>query len=304
MKRFTSFFFLLLSLFFFISCKKIDIAPTYIVIDKKDILVSLENLDLEQFNSTSGLTAHDFSDIWLTANGKKIGIWELPCRIPILESGKVTLAVEPGIKLNGVSTTRPIYPFLQKYLLTIETPGNGEEVVVKPTFSYYGSNLHFPLIENFESAGTEFSSLDSTKPSFSKVYDPTLIYQNKWDSSDVNSCSGWIQLKDSLTSFEVISPKLSLPGGGKWVFLEFNYKCDQEINTGLFITQSNNVTTNENLVTLRPTDGEWKKAYVNLTLAVSRNINAQAFRVLLSGNKQNSVEANFYVDNIRVLYIY
>lgn len=304
MKRFFSFFFSMIFLFLFISCKKIDVAPTYIIIEKEDIKISLENIDLEQFNDPSGLTAHDFSDIWLTANGKKIGTWELPCKIPILERGEVNLSIEPGIKLNGVSTTRPIYPFVQKYTETVKAQGNGTEIVIKPTFNYLENNLHFPLVENFESAGTSFISLDSTKPSFSKIDDPLLIYYNELDPNDGNRYSGWIQLKDSMTSFEIISPSLILPGNGRWVFLELNYNCEQDLNTGLFITQANNVTTNENLVMLRATKGKWKKAYINLTLAVSRNYTAQNFKVFLSGNKKNSEEANFYFDNIRVLTIY
>lgn len=303
MKKIRKLFIFPVLFLFLISCNKTDVTPTYIVIDKEDIVVSLSNLDLGQFNSPSGLTAHDFSDIWLTANGEKIGSWELPCKIPILETGEVKLVIQPGIKLNAMSTTRPIYPFFSQYTTTIQAV-KGEEVVIKPVFNYYSSGLYFPLVENFESAGTEFTSLDTNLPAFSKVYDSELIYQNAYDLTDINTCSGYIQLKDTISSFEVISPEIDLPGNGRSVFLELNYKCDQTLNIGLIISQSSSIPTNENLLVLRPTNGVWKKAYINLTLAVSRNLTATGFRILLSGNKQSSSQADYYFDNIRVLYTY
>ena len=303
MKKIRKLFIFPILILFLISCNKTDVTPTYVVINKEDIIVSLSNLDMGQFNSPSGLTAHDFSDIWLTANGEKIGSWELPCKIPILETGEVKLVLQPGIKLNAMSTTRPIYPFFTQYTTTIQAV-KGQEVVIKPVFNYYRSSLYFPLVENFESAGTEFTSLDTNLPAFSKVNDSELIYQNPYDFADINTCSGVIQLKDTVSSFEVISPEIDLPGNGRSVFLELNYKCNQTLNIGLIISQSSSIPTNENLLVLRPTNGMWKKAYVNLTLAVSRNLTATGFRILLSGNKQTSSEAEYYFDNIRVLYTY
>lgn len=283
------------------TCEKKDITPTYIIVSKEALSLSLENLDLTQFNTSSGLTAHDFSDIWLTANGKKIGVWELPCKIPILAKGDVTLEFSLGVKLNGMSTTRPIYPFIQKYSSNIIAQG-GEEIVVSPIFKYYGDDgVYFPLVENFESAGTVFSSTDSSISGFTKICNPDLIYQNENDLNDINTCSGFIQLQDSIRSFEVMSPLLSLHGGGKSIFLEFNYKSDQEIYTGLLVHQSTSIPTQEALVVLKPTAGKWKKTYINLTLAVSRNYTATGFKVILAGNKNDSENANFYFDNIRVI---
>ncbi|HRR04349.1 MAG TPA: hypothetical protein P5215_03630, partial [Bacteroidales bacterium] len=112
---------------------------------------------------------------------------------------------------------------------------------------------------------------------------------------------GLIQLRDSINSFEVMSNLLTLPGGGKSILLEFNYKSDQEIYTGLLVNQSTSIPTQEALVVLKPTNGKWKKTYINLTLAVSRNYTATGFRVILAGNKNNSEIANFYFDNIRVV---
>lgn len=286
------------------TCKKVDLTPAYIVINQEDIVLSLENLELNQFNSPSGLLAHDFSDIWLTANGEKMGIWELPCRVPILESGDVNVIVQAGVKMNGMSTTRPIYPFLESYKTTISV-ARGEEVRLQPVFKYYGPSLHFPLVENFESAGTTFSNTDTTSPAaLNKIYDAELIYHNDARPEEVNTASGMIQLKDSVTSFEIVSNKLALPGAGKYVFLELNYKCDQEIYSGLVVSQSSMIPTHEPLVVMRPTGGKWKKIYINLTLAVSRNITATGFQILFSGVKNNSEVANFYFDNIRVMYLY
>ena len=286
----------------FVACRKTDIAPAYVVITKEDISVSYDKLDLAQFNSYSGLTAHNFTDIWLTVNGEKLGTWELPCRIPVLASGKVSVSMLPGIAMNGMSTTRPEYPFVESFKTEVSLV-KGEETVISPVFSYYGSNLYFPLVENFESAGTSFESTDTSAHLYvNKVYDDDLIYKNPTDQSDKNTCSGWIELSEH-SDFEIVSPVLKLPGAGKSVFLELNYKCDQDLFVSIVAIQSTSVPTHEALVGLRATGGAWKKAYVNLTLAVSRNTTATGFRVMLSGAKNGSETANYYFDNIRVMYL-
>lgn len=285
------------------SCRKTDIAPAYVVITKEDISVSYDKIDLAQFNSYSGLTAHNFTDIWLTVNGEKLGTWELPCKIPVLASGKVTVSMLPGIAMNGMSTTRPEYPFVESFQQEV-TLVKGEETVISPVFSYYGSSLYFPLVENFETAGTSFESSDTSAHLYvTKIYDDDLIYKNPTDPSDKNTCSGWVELAEH-SDFEIVSPVVKLPGAGKSVFLELNYKCDQDLYIGLVAIQSTSVPTHEALVGLRATGGAWKKAYVNLTLAVSRNTTATGFRVVLSGAKNGSAVANYYFDNIRVMYLY
>lgn len=286
------------------TCQKTDTDAAYIVINKEDITVSYDELELSQFNSTSGLTAHEFTDIWVTVNGEKLGTWELPCRVPVLDEGYVEVRLNPGIALNGMSTTRPEYPFVQYDLQKVKLT-KGQETTLVPKFKYYKTNLYFPLVENFESAGTSFASTDTSQHVYvQKIDDPDLIYRNPYDDADLNTYSGLVQLKDSIKSFEIASGQLKLPGAGKSVFLELNYKCDEDLYTGLVIIQSNTVPTHESLVVLRGTNGVWKKAYINLTLAVSRNTTASGFKVLLSGSKNNRDVANFYFDNIRVLYVY
>ena len=285
-----------------VSCKKTDIAPAYIIINNEDIAVSYSKIDLAQFNSTSGLTAHNFTDIWLTVNGEKLGTWELPCKIPVLASGKVKVSMLPGIAMNGMSTTRPEYPFVENFSQEI-TLTKGTETVIAPVFNYYGSSLYFPLVENFESAGTSFESTDTSAHLYvTKIYDPELIYQNPNDPNDKNTCSGLVALSDH-SEFEIASPEMKLPGGGKSVFLELNYKCDQDLFISLIVLNSNSVPSHEPLVGLRSTGGAWKKAYVNLTLGVSRNYTASGFKIMLSGAKNGAEKANYYFDNISHVHL-
>lgn len=286
-------------------CRKTDIEPSYIVVTKEDISVLYDEVDQAQFNSLSGLTAHHFTDIWLTVNGEKLGTWELPCKIPVLASGDVTVSMLPGIAMNGMSTTRPEYPFVQSFTQKVSLT-KGAETVIQPRFSYYGKTLHFPLVENFESAGTSFANTDtSAHLKIDKVYDSEMIYQNPDDPADHNSCSGLIHLtKETVNTFEIASPTIKLPGGGRSIFLELNYKCDEPIYASLGVIQSTTIPTEESLIVLRATNGAWKKAYINLTLAVSRNLTATGFKILFSGSRNEKETADFYFDNIRVMYLY
>lgn len=286
-------------------CQKSDITPAYIVIHPEDVSLALDNLDLAQFNSNSGLTARKFPYVWITVDGEKLGIWELPCKVPVLNTGTVSVDLQPGIEMNGMSTTCPEYPFVTTYKTSVFLE-KGVETVIKPRFQYYKTNLYFPLVENFESAGTVFAPTDTTTHLYvQKITDEDLIYHNPDDPADVNTCSGYIQLKDSVSSFEIASDYLKLPGNGKSVFLELNYKCDHDLYAGLIVKQSTSIPSHESLVVMRATKGAWKKIYINLTLAVSRNTTAEGFKIVFSGGTNGGQDvANYYFDNIRVMYLY
>ena len=285
-------------------CQKTDVTPAYIVINKEDVSLAIDNLELTQFNSNSGLTARNFPYVWVTVDGDKLGIWELPCKVPVLNSGIVSIELQPGIEMNGMSTTCPEYPFVTTYKTSVFLE-KGVETEIKPRFQYYKNNLEFPLVENFETAGTVFAPTDTSSPLYvQKITDPSLIYTNPDDPTDINTCSGYIQLKDSTTSFEIASDYIGLPGNGRSVFLELNYKCDHDLYAGLIVRQSTSIPSHESLVVMRSTKGEWKKIYINLTLAVSRNTTATGFKIVFSGATNGGTDiANYYFDNIRVMYI-
>lgn len=300
---------LFFSLTIFLSCQNTDLTPSYIEIAKEDVTMNmynfntLHNTDFDEFE-LAAIADQDFADIWITADGNNMGTWELPCKLPLLDRDSVLLNMVPGIMMNGMSTTRPKYPFVQpcKKRYFFEKEGVTK---VSASVQYY-KNVYFPLIETFEGAGINFSKRDSTKVGFTRITDPELIYRNPNQPDALNMTSGMLTLPDTITSFEVMSDILELPGQGYPVFLEMNYKCDKEMFVGLLIHKTTtSVVSHEPLVNIRPSD-KWKKIYINLTQSISRNTTASGFQVLLSGvkNQSDTTDVNFYLDNIKVVYLY
>lgn len=308
MRKKSLLFFIIFGLLFCISCDKTDLTPSYIEINKEDVTLNmynfnaLHNTNFDEFE-LAAIADQDFADIWITADGVNLGTWELPCRLPLLDRDSVALSMVPGVLMNGMSTTRPKYPFVQycktKYFFEKEETTN-----VKVSVKYY-DNVHFPLIETFEGAGYQFFKADSSKVGFSRTSDPDLVYHNPRTPNALNFSSGMVVLSDSIMSFEVHSGELQLPGSGYPVFLEMNYKCDKEMYVGLLIHSTTSaLVTDEPLVNIRPTK-EWKKIYVNLTQCISRNTTAKSFQVDIAGVKDKvDEEAHFYFDNIKVVYLY
>ena len=90
----------------FSSCKKDQFKaeiPSYI---------HIESIDLET-DSFEGSDSQNLTDAWVTMDGNFLGAFELPCTIPILSDGAHEFRVSSGIKANGISATRIIYPFFE-----------------------------------------------------------------------------------------------------------------------------------------------------------------------------------------------
>ena len=57
----------------------------------------------------------NISDCWVTFNGLFLGAYEMPSNIPVQMSGDINARISPGIKVNGVSSNRIIYPFYKEF---------------------------------------------------------------------------------------------------------------------------------------------------------------------------------------------
>ena len=75
--------------------------------------------------------AHNFSDVWVYVDGKVIGVFEVPCKIPVLASGNCKLSLYPAIKNNGMASAKKIYPFTDPFETTMQLT-EGETYVLNP----------------------------------------------------------------------------------------------------------------------------------------------------------------------------
>ena len=95
---------------------------------------------------------------------------------------------------------------------------------------------------------------------------------------------------------------VSLPQGGANVFMEINYKNNQDLLVGLRSYYSGASTKEDQVITLRPSES-WNKVYINLTRQVSSQISASNFRVFFQTTKPSGSEPlEILIDNFKIIY--
>lgn len=286
-------------------CHKEELKVAYLNFSESTTIT----MDVSTFNQEHGtnydaselacIANQKFPDLWVYANGTTLGTWEIPCKVPVIFNDSTNFIIYPGVKLNGVSTMRPRYPFVNAYSMTTSFE-NGEVRNVENITFKYAPTTHFEFIENFtKDYNSVFHAATNNGVNFEHIADP---------DEPINRI-GRISLDvDTINDFEVISSDMTfgnvLPAD---IFLEMDYRCDveaAEITVTMLVDKSTtSVTTAEPLV-IANAGPEWKKIYINLTKSVHRNsLNAINYRVKISGGREDSNPVHFYFDNIKVIYI-
>ena len=270
------------------ACNRDMQVPAYLYVDR----TLLTTNDAEQ-----GTASANISDVWVTVDGKNLGVYELPALVPVLASGTTKVQLQAGIKKNGVSSIRPVYPFYSPYTCYTEFK-EGCCDTLYPTFSYQPS-VKFVFKEDFEDAGVKFSPVDSSI-GMSKTSDKQLVFSYP---GEVNHFSGCIAMKPEQTYFEVIT-SVSFKKQLTYAFLEMDYNVTVDYEVGIYYQYNGrNIQTPICGVYRTGTLGksQWKKIYINLTEAVNSNMNASQYKVYLKAVKTPADSALFLFDNIKIV---
>lgn len=301
MKNRSILFLLTIVIFSLISCDDTDLTPAYLEITKEDLQncvdISTFNDDQDEAyseNELHAIASHNFKDVWVYLNGKNLGLWELPCKIPILpnytDSNYVQLV--PGFRMNGISTMIPVYPFLSPFNSTFYMDKEKTYKLSDRNVQFkYAPAVKFPLLETFDQS-TEFSSIDD---------DGVNIEITNENDRTV----GLISLTDTLKFFDIKSPKYNLKGSGNFTLWEMDYKCDNDMYVELFIHTASGTISPVSLITIKHTNGVWKKIYINLTSTLTQyttSVSIIGVELVLTGNRlSNNSITNFYFDNIKLI---
>ena len=301
MKKSAAVLYILLLCLLLGSCKKTDLTASYLYIDTAAFYVDMTNFN-EEFSTPYDqgeldcIASHDIPDAWIMVDGKDLGTWELPCKIPILSEDVVSVQIFPGIKLNGVSTSRPRYPFAEANKQDINLKHNEITKVTSIPFKYY-STTDFKIVENFERDYNKYFTAEDTNG---------INFEHIYDEQNPQNRIGKISLEGENNDFNVISSTMKF-SNVEYVFLEMDYRSDVEdaqIFAGMLINKPTSaIATDEPLVVINAST-QWKKIYINLTQSVLRNHTSDAvgYRVYLSGGRSDSTPLHYYFDNIKVIY--
>jgi hypothetical protein len=286
------FYLLYFSLFYLSACKKWDKpepTPSYIYIERIDLSV----------NSTEGTASHAIIDAWVYVDDQPIGVFNLPCTVPILEEGYHKISIFPGIKNDGLVESRA------KYILMTEYENSTINLIPGQVVNMTGANQ--PVVtydspadidiweENFDDAAINFNSDPNSDVGITFVNDSTTAFEGQG--------MGKIDMPSGYNFCRVItSQSFVLPRGGKVVYVELNYKTNNSMAIGIQSIQGSELINTDNTV-LNATDGVWKKVYVNLTEITSNQVNADSFKFIITVQKDDSAtDVLNYIDNFKVVY--
>lgn len=278
--------------------------PAYLRIEPWDF--SIPNNDYDHY----GAATQNITDAWLYVNGSFQGCYEMKkhedgvyAQIPVLEEGRKKLTFYPGIKMNGISSTRIQYPFYKSDTMTYDFVQQ-EIGTIHPRTSYYNIDstvLTFKLMEDFENANNiQLFRLDTTYAELNIINHD--VDTNAW-TDNIHKNSGHFHLADSTLRFAVATGELTgLPHNGRsYVLMELDYKCSSDFLIGMYIKSSLDGIMDKDLYYLRATD-VWKKAYINFTPTIIENYNAVYFKIYFKGAVLEGETGDFYFDNIKLIH--
>ena len=259
--------------------------PSYIHIDSIDLVIN---------DPVEGSASHKITDAWVYVDDNLIGTYELPVTLPILESGKHTVKIRAGIKLNGITASRVFYPFYTFYSEVVDLE-KAKVDTLKPYVNYFEGTT-FAWKEDFEDSGIKIEPLSTSDTSITLVQDPEHVFEG--------NASGAIFLDEQKKLFKgssLAASLLSLPKAGIPVFLEMNYKNNQEFAVGIiavYPTYFAEIT----VIVLNPSE-TWNKVYINLTNDVSEEVGAVGYQLYLAAGKDSTVSSPaIYLDNLKIIY--
>ncbi|MCL2290776.1 MAG: hypothetical protein FWC34_08770 [Bacteroidetes bacterium] len=308
MKKCSFLLFLSIIAFLNFSCRKTDITPAYLLLSVEDFQNCINVSNFNKIHDTNYdaeeldiMKQQNFTDVLVTLNGKELGYWKLPCKIPLLPdySHQNNLEIIPCVRVPNTTFTTVEYGFLNpaKFLLDMNKEGKYELSDLKSDLKFeYREEVVFTVLETFTQS-TRFVPDSNYKIPIEIVHES-------------GKSMGKIALEDTLYYFKVATPHFTLDlanKAGRVVrhFWELYYKCDDGLMT-TYLTFSSNPKIEFDGIVLPSTNGVWKRAYFDITNLVTP-MSDGSYKVSVSlgikGHRasNNSKNAYFYFESMKLI---
>jgi hypothetical protein len=275
---------------FLVSCKKMEvIVPSYVYLSPSVLNTKPDN--------SQGDASSKIEDYYVFQNGDIRGLFSIYARIPIQATGKNRIRVSPGIKYNGMSEQRIIYPMFNYYEYEFDLVQNRVDTI-KPVFTYV-ENAVFPLIEDYDGSGLALEYNMATK----QIGD-SLIRDNGPGAFVPGKFSGRVELKSGVTNsfLEMYSKVFNNWPRFTPFYLELDYKCNIPIVIGMYATGPAGDVTKTPLYVLNPKE-DWNKLYLDIESDINRAGAGMQYRIFISFAKGSESNPSAWIDNLKVVYL-
>ena len=266
---------------------------------EKAIILNIEPFSFIDNSTCSNNTESiNITDTWVTVNGNFMGAFEIPSSVPLIGLNEITdLRISPGIKENGISATRIIYPFYE--IFEQFDADFDENITIYPTTKFKETvNCKFSSTGSFEGLGDGLLEGAKNNTSvISNTTNPNEVFQGEKSCKiSLNSSSNILYASSKEFSFFDDFP--ILPNN---VFLELNFKSSVSFEYGLL-----NYILNDSIEVecggINKSD-EWKKIYLNLSEQIVPYMNSSVFKIYFKGDfSGENFEDYILLDNIKVIY--
>lgn len=245
-------------------------------------------------SSNQGTARHDVREVWVSVGTQLLGAFPLPARVPVLEMGEQEVTIFCGIVQNGVTITRDIYPFFDAYRATVNLqPGETDTL---PMTIQYSDDTEFVFIEDFETSNLLSDDIDGNFG--------TSVTTSSIGAYEGNR-SGVIELAGADNLIEVGSNLYyTLPDDVRNVYLEMDYQNDVQLEVGI-AGKSPFYFERFYKVGVFPSEGAWRKVYVDLTTEVRtmQSNSAREFQIVMRAlHIDPNTTAVIRLDNIKLIY--
>ena len=247
--------------------------------------------------STEGSNSNDIVDAWVFINDQIIGVFELPAKIPILESGQHELKIFAGIKKNGLNGKRERYPFYSTYVKTINLVPDSI-ISITPEFTYVSNAVFW--IEDFEDPAIKFFQGPTSDANIVRTTVPSEVFEGGGSGKiSLSSSFNFFKMETNETAFDPFP--FNTP-----IYIEFNYKTNVPFGVGIMHKDPSigGFVTVPPVVYVNPKD-QWNKFYVDISEIVNRFSFATDFEIYFSIDKSNvssGIDPLVFLDNIKVVW--
>lgn len=258
--------------------------------------------EMQTTPATQGSASAKITEVWVSVDDSFLGVYALPAKVPVLQTGNHKIKLEAGIKDNGISTTPEIYPFFQPLEYNLRLEANKIDSI-RPKATYK-SGIRFAFIENFENNSHVFQ---------------TLVTGNESNRMNVTSegafegsGSGLIQLSTQYPAVELATGNsyTGLLAKGAAVYLELNYKAEVPLVVGVIAYKTGNIGAGGQILYSAGFNASesWNKIYFNLTKVVADS-KLDEYQIILqtaipknADGTTNRPNARIWLDNVKLVH--
>ena len=204
--------------------------------------------------ANSEITTHQITEVWAYYNNYLIGVFDLPCTIPVITNGDTTgqLELSPGIATDGLNNLLSAYPFYQIDTFDFK-PQPGKIIIHEPVTKFY-SDVVFKSLSSFSGGGVSASfALSGTGVPMEIYHDSLmgLVGRSEFTAPiDTNSTDSTVDT-------------FSIPLNEQ-AYIEFDYKSTVPFYVGLQANLSVSISSTPYFLAGINPSSVWKKFYLSV----------------------------------------